>query len=136
MTPEEIALIRDCFAKVVPIKETAAEIFYNRLFETAPEVKSLFTGDMKKQGEMLMSALAGVVDNLDNLDAIVPDVQGLARRHVRYGVEADHYQPVGAALLWTLEQGLGDDFTAETGAAWAKAYGTLSGVMIEEAYTA
>lgn len=121
MTPEEIALIRHSFAKVVPIKETAAEIFYNRLFETAPEVKPLFTGDMKKQGEMLMSALAGVVDNLDNLDAIVPDVQGLARRHVRYGVEADHYQPVGAALLWTLEQGLGDDFTAETGAAWAKA---------------
>ena len=80
MRPEEIALIRTSFAKAVPIKETTADLFYNRLFEIAPEVKQLSTGDIKKHGETLMLALADVVDNLDNLDAIIPDVQDLARQ--------------------------------------------------------
>jgi hypothetical protein len=58
----------------------------------------------------------------------------LAKRHVSYGAKAEHYPVVGAALLWTLEKGLGDGWTPEVADAWGTAYGTLSGYMISEAY--
>lgn len=134
MTPSEIDLVQDSFAKVVPIKDTAAELFYARLFEIAPEVKPMFKGDMAEQGAKLMTTLGAVVNGLKNLDAIVPVAEKLAVAHVDYGVKAEHYAPVGAALLDTLEKGLGDAFTADTKAAWTTAYGTLSSVMIAAAY--
>ena len=134
MTPSQIDLVQSSFAKVVPIAETAASLFYGRLFEIAPEVKPLFKSDIKEQGRKLMTTLAVVVNGLKNLDAVVPAAKALAIKHVDYGVTANHYAPVGAALIWTLEQGLGDDFTPETRDAWVAAYTSLSGVMIEEAY--
>ena len=134
MTADEIALVRDSFAKVVPIAETAAGLFYGRLFETTPEVKPLFRGDMTEQGRKLMVTLAVVVKGLDNLPAIVPVAEALARRHVDYGVLPEHYASVGVALLWTLGQGLGEAFTPEVEAAWTQAYTTLSGVMVAAAY--
>ena len=134
MTADEIALVRDSFAKVVPIAETAAGLFYGRLFETTPEVKPLFRGDMTEQGRKLMATLAVVVKGLDNLPAIVPVAEALARRHVDYGVLPEHYASVGVALLWTLGQGLGEAFTPEVEAAWTQAYTTLSGVMVAAAY--
>lgn len=133
MTPEEIALIRDSFAKVRPISGQAAELFYGRLFEVAPGVRTLFKGDMKEQGAKLMAAIGMVVTSLDRLEQVLPAVQALAKRHVGYGTEAAHYAVVGDCLLWTLDQGLGDGFTPETKAAWTKAYGVLSGAMIEAA---
>ena len=134
MTADEIALVRDSFAKVVPIAETAAGLFYGRLFETTPEVKPLVRGDMTEQGRKLMVTLAVVVKGLDNLPAIVPVAEALARRHVDYGVLPEHYASVGVALLWTLGQGLGEAFTPEVEAAWTQAYTTLSGVMVAAAY--
>jgi nitric oxide dioxygenase len=134
MTPEQIGLIRASFAQVVPIADEAAALFYRRVFEIAPEVKPLFRGDMKAQGAKLMAALATVVNGLDQLEAIVPAVQDLAKRHVAYGVKPEHYAPVGAALLWTLEQGLGKAFTPEVAEVWTAAYAALSGVMIAVAY--
>ena len=131
MTPEEINLVRATFAQVVPIRTQAAALFYERLFEIAPQVKPLFKGDMQAQGAMLMSAIALVVNGLDRLEAVLPQVESLARRHVGYGVEESHYAVVGEALLWTLEKGLGAAFTPEVKAAWASAYGLLSGAMIE-----
>lgn len=133
MTPSQVELVQSSFAKVVPIADTAAGLFYGRLFEIAPEVKPMFKGDLAEQGRKLMATLAVVVNGLTKLEAIVPAAQALARRHVAYGVRNEHYAPVGAALLWTLEQGLGPDFTPETKAAWAEAYGLLSGVMIAAA---
>ena len=130
LTEAQIALVRGSFAKVLPIRETAAELFYARLFEVAPEVKPLFKGDMKVQGAKLMAAIAMVVGSLDRLDAVIDQVRNLARRHVGYGVKAEHYAVVGAALLWTLQQGLGDGFTPEVRDAWGAAYGTLSSAMI------
>jgi hemoglobin-like flavoprotein len=135
MTPQQVALVQGSFAKVAPIAEQAAALFYGRLFETAPETRALFTGDMTAQGQKLMAAISTVVANLDDLGVIVPVAQDLAKRHVAYGVRAEHYAPVGAALLWTLERGLGDDFTADVGAAWAAAYTTLSNVMVAAAYS-
>jgi hemoglobin-like flavoprotein len=134
MTPTQVKLIQDSFANVAPISEQAAALFYGRLFEIAPEVKPLFKGDMTEQGRKLMGTLAVVVNGLSDLDAILPAASALAKRHVAYGVTPGHYAPVGAALLWTLERGLGAQWTQELAAAWAAAYATLSGFMIGEAY--
>ena len=129
MTPEQITLVQASFQKVVPIAGTAADLFYDRLFETAPQTRALFPQDMAEQKRKLMAMLATAVTNLHKLDTILPAVQALGQRHKGYGVTADQYAPVGAALLWTLEKGLGPDFTPETKAAWTEAYTALAGVM-------
>jgi len=134
MTPSQIDLVQSSFARVSPIADTVASLFYARLFDIAPEVRSLFKRDMKEQGRKLTTALGLVVKGLKNLDAILPAVRSLAVKHVGYGVRAEHYPPVGEALLWTLEQGLGPDFTPEVRDAWLEAYAILSGAMIAEAY--
>lgn len=136
MDDKQITLIQESFAKVVPIKDTAADIFYTRLFEIAPEVKPFFKGDIKEQGSKLMATLGVVVNGLRDLDKIVPVAQKLAIGHVDYGVKAEHYTPVGEALIFTLDKGLGDAFTPELKEAWLAAYTTLSGVMIDAAYPA
>jgi hemoglobin-like flavoprotein len=134
VTPDQIKAIQDSFAKVAPISEQAAAMFYGRLFEVAPAVKPLFKNDIKEQGRKLMATLAVIVNGLSNLEAILPAASALAKRHVDYGVKAGDYAPVGAALLWTLEQGLGEHWTPQLAAAWTAAYTTLSQYMIGEAY--
>ncbi len=133
MTPEQIALVQTTFKSVLPIKETAADLFYTRLFELDPNLKQLFTGDMKEQGQKLMSAIATVVGGLNNWAQVEPTVRELGQRHVDFGVKTQDYQTVGAALLWTLEQGLGDAFTEEVKQAWAAAYGAIADVMTDVA---
>ena len=119
----------------MPIASTAAELFYGRLFEIAPDVRPLFDGvDMNEQGRKLMTTLGVVVGGLTNLDAIVPVAKTLAIKHVDYGVKAEHYAVVGQALVWTLEKGLGNAFTSDVRTAWVEAYNLLSGVMTEAAY--
>lgn len=133
MTPQQIQVIQATWTQVLPIADTAAGLFYGKLFELDPAVEPLFKGDMTEQGRKLMQTIGLVVNSLTRLEAILPTVQDLGRRHVAYGVEAKHYDTVGAALLWTLEQGLGEGFTPETKAAWTEAYGTLASVMKEAA---
>ena len=134
MTPDQIKLVQDSFAKVGPISDKAAELFYGRLFEIAPQVRAMFPDDMSEQRKKLMATLAIVVQGLNNLDTILPAASALAKRHVSYGAEAAHYPVVGQALLWTLEQGLGPSWTPDVAAAWTGAYTTLSEFMISEAY--
>ncbi len=134
MTPSDVQLVKSTFDKVKPIASDAAALFYGRLFEIAPEVKPLFKGEIAEQGRKLMATLAVVVNGLDNLPSILPAASALAKKHVGYGVKAEHYTPVGAALLWTLERGLGADWTPPVATAWTNAYTTLSGFMIGEAY--
>ena len=134
MTPENQALVRDSFAKVVPIAPQAAALFYGRLFVLDPSLKPLFKGDMTEQGRKLMATLAVVVNGLTNLETILPAASALAKRHVGYGVKPIHYPIVGEALLWTLERGLGADWTPELATAWGDAYGVLSDYMVSEAY--
>jgi hemoglobin-like flavoprotein len=126
MNPSQVKLVQESFAKVAPISEQAAVIFYDRLFEVAPAVKAMFPADMAEQRKKLMATLAVVVNGLSNLESILPAASALATRHVSYGAKPEHYPVVGGALLWTLEKGLG--------AAWTAAYGTLSNFMIAEAY--
>jgi hemoglobin-like flavoprotein len=134
MTSDQVTLVQQSFAKVAPISEAAAVIFYDRLFEVAPSVKPMFPTDMKEQRKKLMATLAVVVGGLGNLESVLPAASALAKRHVGYGAKAEHYPVVGGALLWTLEKGLGDGWTPEVADAWTSAYGTLSGYMISEAY--
>ena len=134
MTPDQIAAIQGSFAKVVPISEQAAMLFYGRLFEIAPAVKPLFRGDLTEQSRKLMATLGVVVNGLADLESVLPAASALAKRHVDYGVKAADYAPVGAALLWTLERGLGEQWTPQLAAAWTEAYAVLSDFMVVEAY--
>lgn len=136
MTPTQIQLVQVTWAKVAPIKDAAAEIFYGKLFETDPALKPLFKGDMKAQGTKLMSMINTAVDGLTRLDQIVPAVESLGRRHVGYGVKDQHYDTVAGALLYTLEMGLGPAFTPEVKQSWTEAYMLLAGVMKKAAATA
>jgi hemoglobin-like flavoprotein len=131
MTPNQVQLIQSSWAAVEPIADQAATIFYARLFELDPRLADLFRStDMPKQRKVLMQTLTVVVKGIGRIDDLVPAVQALGRRHVGYGVAVQDYETVGAALIYTLEQGLGDAFTDETRTAWVKAYGVLSSVMI------
>ncbi|HEX9361525.1 MAG TPA: globin family protein [Bradyrhizobium sp.] len=134
MNPSQIKLVQDSFAKVAPIADQAAVMFYDRLFAVAPQVKAMFPADMTEQRKKLMVMLAAVVNGLGNLETVLPAASALARRHVNYGAKAEHYPVVGGALLWTLEKGLGDGWTPEVAEAWTDAYDWLSGFMISEAY--
>lgn len=134
MNSAQVKLVQESFAKVVPISEQAAVLFYDRLFEVAPGVKAMFPSDMTEQRKKLMMMLAAVVNGLGNLQSILPAASALAKRHVDYGARPEHYPIVGGALLWTLEKGLGAAWTPDVASAWTAAYGTLSGYMISEAY--
>jgi nitric oxide dioxygenase len=134
MTPQQVQLVQGSFAKVAPIAPQAADLFYGRLFEVAPGVRSLFPEDLSEQKKKLMGMLAVVVGGLDRLETILPAASALAKRHVAYGAAPEHYSVVGGALLWTLEKGLGESWTPEIADAWTEAYSTLSGFMISEAY--
>ena len=131
LTPEQKQLVRSTWALVKPIQEDAARLFYGKLFEIDPSTKPLFAStDMAKQGKKLMQTIGVAVAGLERLDAILPAVEALGRRHVGYGVREEQYESVGMALLWTLRQGLGeDDFTPEAEEAWAETYGALASLM-------
>lgn len=136
LTPTQIDLVKTSFASVEPIADTAAALFYNRLFELNPNLRHLFKRDISEQGRMLMQMIAIAVRGLDHLDTIVPAVKALGERHAGYGVKADDYNTVGAAFLWTLEQGLGDGFTPEVREAWTAVYTVLAQTAISGAEAA
>jgi hemoglobin-like flavoprotein len=130
MTPVQKDIVQKTWQQVVPIADQAAAMFYDRLFEIDPTVRALFVStDMVAQREKLVAMLGTAVLNLDKLETVLPAVEALGRRHVAYGVTDSHYESVGAALLWTLEQGLGEAWSADAAAAWGTAYAVLSGVM-------
>ena len=133
MTPTQRTLVQESFKQVVPIADTAAALFYNRLFEISPALRPLFRADLTEQRKKLVQMLAYCVGKLDAPDELLPAVRALGQRHTEYGVENAHYQIVGAALLWTMETGLGDAFTPDVKAAWTAVYQILSATMIEGA---
>jgi hemoglobin-like flavoprotein len=130
MTPAQITLVENSFRHVAPIAEPAAAIFYRRLFALDPALRPLFAGaEMTQQGRKLMQAIGFVVANLRRPELVLPVAAELGRRHVGYGVRPAHYATVGAALLATLEEGLGGLFTPEVREAWTAAYGLVAGAM-------
>ena len=129
LSPEDIMLVRASFAQVAPIRMKAADLFYRRLFEVAPDLRRLFPADLHEQKQKLMAMIGTAVGALHDLDALVPKVKALGMRHVAYGAQPLHYEVVGEVLLWTLERGLGSAFTPQVRAAWTKVYGVLSATM-------
>jgi hemoglobin-like flavoprotein len=129
MTPKQVALVQVSWEKLQPAAEAVAKMFYGQLFNLDPSIRTMFKGDMKEQGGKLMSMISFAVSGLTRLEAIVPGLQALGRRHAGYGVRDGHYETVAAALLWTLAQGLGPSFSGEIRAAWVAAYGVLSNTM-------
>lgn len=133
MSPDQIKLVKQSWGQVAPIKERAAALFYERLFELDPSLQLLFRNDMAEQGRKLMTMIDAAVNALNDLPSVVPAVRALGARHAGYGVKNTHYETVGQALLWTLERGLGSMFTVETREAWVTVYKVLSSTMIEAA---
>lgn len=129
MTPQHIILVQTSFARVRPIAATVAWLFYHRLFELDPSLQRLFHDDMPAQGRKLMTMLGFIVAGLHRPEGIISTIQDLGRRHAAYGVQEAHYATVGMALLWTLRQGLGAQFTPAVEAAWAEAYSWLTDTM-------
>ena len=133
MTPRQIEIVKLSFARIMPFKDQAAELFYCRLFELDPSLRLMFRSDLTEQKQKLMVALALVVTNLEKMDSLLPSIRVLGHRHKTYGVRNRHYDMVGAALLWTLEIGMGASWTNELAEAWKSAYGRVANAMIEGA---
>jgi nitric oxide dioxygenase len=129
MTSQQIDLVQTSFAQVRATPDAVAALFYNKLFELDPSLRPMFRGDLTEQGRKLMQMLSFAVSSLRRLEQIVPAVEDLGRRHASYGVRDQHYATVAAALLWTLEQGLGAGFTPEVKAAWVAMYGIVTSAM-------
>ena len=136
MTNEQIQLVAASFDKIAPRADEAAALFYGRLFEVDPSLRTLFKGDLTEQGLKLMQMIGVAVKGLGRIDDLVPALRALGARHAVYGVKDAHYETVGAALLWALGQGLGPDFTDETKEAWTAAYSILARTMKEAASAA
>ena len=129
MTPHQIGLVQSSFSLVVPILESATMMFYDRLFQLDPSLRPMFRTPQPEQARKLAHVLTVVVKSLNRPEQILPSVEELGRRHSNYGVRPEHYATVGAALLWTLQSGLGEAFTAEVRDAWSSAYLLLSSTM-------
>lgn len=136
MTANQVRLIRSTWHSIGPIARMVPQIFYDRLFEIDPSTKALFSNtDMPDQHMKLLDALDLVADHADDLESLIPALEGLGRRHVRYGVLDKHYDSVGSALLWTLERSFGLAFTHDVREAWTLAYGFIAGTMRRAAAT-
>jgi hemoglobin-like flavoprotein len=130
MNAEQVELIRNSLIHVHPIADEIAKSFYAHLFEITPHLRKLFTGDMNKQGTMLMTSLELAVSSLDDPESILPSVKALGERHISYGVKTEYYQLAKDAYLWALENHLKDEFTPALKDAWTAAFNALVEIMI------
>lgn len=130
ITPSHVALVQSSFEHVLPIADVAGLLFYERIFTLAPEARALFGDDIALQASRTMAAVKTAVDGLDDIERVAPFLVRLGARHVRYGVVPAHFDLVGEALLWTLEQGLGEAFTPDVHDAWASAFGVIAAAML------
>jgi hemoglobin-like flavoprotein len=134
MNSDDVRLVQQSWREVVPIAATAAGLFYKNLFSLDPGLEPLFRGDMKAQGEKLMLMIGVAVNKLDDIDALLPVLQNLGKRHAGYGVKDHHYESVAAALLATLSQGLGESFTPAVKQAWIHVYDLIANTMMTAAH--
>jgi hemoglobin-like flavoprotein len=133
LTAQQVQLVQQTFMKILPISDLAAHLFYTKLFELDPSVKPMFKGDMQEQGRKLMQMIGMAVQGLTVPDEVTGLLADLGRKHVEYGVVDTHYDTVRTALLWTLRQGLGVEFTPEGETAWTEAYEFLAKAMKDAA---
>ena len=130
ITDAQVLLVQSSFQHVLPIADAAGLLFYERVFTLAPGTRSMFGDDIALQASRTMGAVKTAVDGLGDIEKVAPFLVRLGARHVRYGVRAEHFDVVGAALLWTLQQGLGSLFTPEVREAWTAAFGVITSAML------
>jgi hemoglobin-like flavoprotein len=130
MKSEELKLVLDSLPLIQPLADQIAKSFYMHLFEIVPNAKKLFTGNMERQGMMLMTSLSLAVTGLSDMKTILPAVQALGERHYSYGVKPEYFQPASESFIWALEQQLGDHFTPELKSAWVDAFKALTDAML------
>ncbi|AXQ29191.1 hemin receptor [Solimonas sp. K1W22B-7] len=133
MTPRQIKNVQVSFERIAPYSAQAAELFYRRLFMLDPALRPLFREDLVRHGQQLMDALAWAVRGLQDRAGLIASIQALGQRHAGYGARPEHYDTVGDALLWALQQGLGDEFSQEVRDAWVAAYALIAGIMLDAA---
>ena len=133
MSPRQVALVQGSWNDVLAVSETAAQLFYLRLFALDASLRKMFKGELREQGRKLIAMMSVAVNGLARIETLVPVIEALGRRHAGYGVTDEHYATVAAALLWALEQGLGGRFTPEVKDAWTTAYGMLAKTMQDAA---
>ena len=129
MTPRQVALVQESWNDVLAVSETAAQLFYLRLFALDPSLRSMFKGEMREQGRKLIAMMSVAVNGLTRIETLVPVIEALGRRHAGYGVKDEHYATVAVALLWALEKALGARFTSDVRYAWTAGYGLLASTM-------
>ena len=131
MTQRQIELVKSTWAAVAAMDHViVGGLFYGRLFEIAPQLRPMFHNPIPEQSKKLLAMINYVIAKLDKLEDIVDEVAKLCRKHIQYGVKAEHYAIVGGALIWTLEKGLGENWNEEVRKAWTDCYNILSGAMI------
>ncbi|MFT3826252.1 MAG: globin domain-containing protein [Chitinophagaceae bacterium] len=131
MTEEQIAIVKrtwKIFRAIDPV--LVGDAFYSKLFADNPALRKMFPKQMDAQYRKLIDMLSTIVIRLDRIDELKEDIIAMGQRHVQYGVKPDHYKLVGNAFMWTLQQGLGSDWTAETELAWRTCYNSLADAMI------
>lgn len=132
MTKEQILLVKRSWRLFSRIDPTLiGRVFYEKLFAEAPSLKRLFKADVNEQSKKLVDMLTGILSHVDGDDSIAKQVAALAQRHRRYGAKPEHYKIVGSALLWTLQQGFGDEWNAETEEAWQACYNRIASAMLK-----
>jgi len=130
MKAEQLQLVLESLTLVQPLADAIAKSFYLHLFELIPQSQKLFTGNMERQGTMLMTSLSLAVTGLGDMETILPAVQALGERHFSYGVKPEYFQPASESFIWALEQHLGDHFTPELKSAWVDAFKSLTDAML------
>ena len=133
----DIDRLETSFDLLAPRGEELVEVFYRRLFETAPDLQPLFANtDMKRQRAMLLAALVLLRNSLRDLDALVPKLHAMGARHAGYGVTAEMYPLVGQALLGSMAELAGDAWNSALAEAWTNAYGVVASAMLDGAEAA
>jgi hemoglobin-like flavoprotein len=131
MNPEQVKLIKQSWKLLRNIEPTiVGDLFYSKLFSDNPQLRKMFPKAMEQQYIKLIDTLSVIVIRLDHLDTLTDDISAMAQRHTGYGVKPEHYKLVGDALIWTLEKGMGKDWTPEIKEAWELCYNTLASIMI------
>ncbi|KAA6186639.1 hemin receptor [Thiohalocapsa marina] len=129
MTPADATLVRESWARLLPMRKQVCADFYQRLFQRHPELRPLFKGDMERQASLFTTMMNTVVSALDNPDPVVPLVRMAGARHADYGVAPEHYGKFREALLASFAEALGADFTPQVRTAWTEAYAELARTM-------
>jgi hemoglobin-like flavoprotein len=135
MTDLKILAVKNTWSYIIFQAEEVGQLFYNKLFELDPSLRQLFRGNIEQQGKKLMDMLTMIISRLQRLEDIEKEVKALGHRHVGYGTKPEHYQSVGKALLWALENSLEEQWNEETRQAWTEAYNVMANTMLEGAKT-